>query len=46
MSDTLDPYEAFEAWCKANGYADVIECEPQDVDLARMNAAIKEYGKT
>ena len=40
----IDPYEAFEVWARANGFADVIDCEPEDVDLDRMNEAIEAYG--
>lgn len=40
-----DPYEAFDAWCRANGFADVADCEPEAVSLSRLNEAIEEYGE-
>ena len=40
----MEPYEAFEIWARANGFADVIDCEVQDVDLDRLHEAIAAYG--
>lgn len=40
-----DPYEAFFNWCLANGFRDVSECEPEQVDTGRMNEAIAAYGR-
>lgn len=41
-----DPYEAFHDWCMANGFADVMDCEPEDVNLDRLNEAVEAYGKS
>jgi len=41
----IDPYEAFEQWMKANGFEDVVICEPQDVNLDRLHEAIEVYGE-
>ena len=38
-----DPYQAFFDWCLANGFRDVAECEPEDVDVRRMDEAIARY---
>lgn len=38
-----DPYEAFETWARANGFRDVIECEPEQVDLERLHEALDAY---
>lgn len=43
--EETDPYEAFDLWCKANGFADVIDCVPEDVNLQRLDEAIAAYGK-
>lgn len=40
-----DPFEKFEKWCGANGFQDVIDCEPEMVDLERLHQAIEVYGK-
>ena len=46
MSDSkyLDPYEAFDLWMRNNGFLDVANCRPEDVDLNRLNEAIEQYG--
>lgn len=41
-----DPYEAFFDWCMTNGFRDVAECEPEAVDVQRMNEAVDKYGET
>ena len=41
-----DPYEAFDAWMRDNGFADVADSEPEDVDLDRLHEAVKAYGKS
>lgn len=40
-----DPYEAFNKWMLANGFADVANCKPEDVDLERLDEAIAAYGE-
>lgn len=41
----LDPYEAFELWARANGFADVIDCPIEDTDSDRLHEAIEAYGR-
>ena len=41
-----EPYEEFEKWLQQNGYQDIIDCKPLDVDLERLEQAIKEYGES
>lgn len=40
----IDPYAAFEIWMHENGFADVVNCEPQDVMLDRLEEAVEAYG--
>ena len=39
----MEPYEAFNQWMRANGYADVCDAVPERVDLARLNEAVAQY---
>lgn len=39
-----DPYETFEIWMRGNGFEDVADSQPADVDLDRLNEAIAAYG--
>jgi hypothetical protein len=41
---SIDPYQEFEEWCKANGYADLIECEIEETDTDRLYEAVVTYG--
>lgn len=43
--ELLEPYVAFDRWCRDNGYGDVADCIPERVDLRRLDAAIAEYAK-
>ena len=44
--EELDPYEAFEIWARANGFADLIDCEVEDVNLERLNESIEAYANS
>jgi hypothetical protein len=39
-----EPYEMFEIWMRANGFEDVLEHEPEDVNLDRLHEAVERYG--
>lgn len=41
---TSDPYDIFAEWCRANGYADVIECAIEETDTDRLYEAVAAYG--
>ena len=43
--DIPDPYTVFFDWCVANGFKDVADCKPEDLDPKRMDLAITAYGK-
>ena len=40
-----DPYEDFQEWCIASGYADLTEGKPEEVDTARLNEAAEKFGR-
>jgi len=40
----VGPFEAFFRWCIENGYSDVAECEPKELNVKRFRAAIALYG--
>lgn len=44
MEAMIDPYEAFELWMSQNGFEDVVNCEPHNVDLHRLHEAFAVYG--
>jgi hypothetical protein len=44
MRNDLDPYHVFELWGRANGFADLFDCAPEDVDRERLHEAIALYG--
>lgn len=41
--EVADPFWLFGEWCKENGFADVAEGKPEDVDLQRLNQALAVY---
>jgi len=44
--EPIEPYEAFEIWLRENGYQDILDSKPLNVDLQRLGKAIEEYGET
>ena len=41
-----DPLVSCSKWLEANGYADVIACEPEDVDLDRLDEGLAAYARS
>lgn len=44
--EQIEPYEAFEEWCRANGYADVADAPAGETDLDRLHEAIERYAES
>ena len=38
-----DPLYQFNLWCRANGYSDICDAEPDRVNLARLDEAVAAY---
>ena len=42
----VDPYEAFEWWLARNGFQDILDSPPEQVNLERLEEAILQYGQS
>ena len=42
----VDPYEAFEWWLGRNGFQDILDSPPEQVNLERLEEAIEKYGQS
>jgi hypothetical protein len=42
----LDPFYLCELWLRANGYADLFDGAPEDVDLDRLDEGLAAYANS